>query len=104
MNLKSIRLFLLIAVKYVKRNKVWFLGGAGAFIILVLLLLQLRLFSSQNTLRLGLIGTYQEHDLPAEVTKLLSTGLVEASSEGRIKPKLVSGWEINNDATRFNLN
>lgn len=69
--------------------------------VLVVLAGKLGFFNTQNTIRIGLIGTYQEHDLPFEVTKLLSRGLVEASSDGSIKPDLVSGWETNNDATQF---
>ncbi len=59
------------------------------------------LFAGQNVLRIGLVGTYQEHDLPLEVTRFLSSGLVKANLEGRIAPALVSGWEVNNDASQF---
>ncbi len=101
MNFRSARLLFLIIFEYLKRKIIWF---AGSFILIVLLLMlqtKLNLFFPANIIRIGLIGTYQEHDLPIEVTKLLSSGLVEASSDGRIKPNLVSGWETNNDATIF---
>ncbi|MDO8577187.1 MAG: ABC transporter substrate-binding protein [Candidatus Daviesbacteria bacterium] len=101
MNLKSARLFVLIALEYLKRNLVWLAAGAGALIILVFLQVKLNLFYSPNVLRIGLIGTYQEHDLPLDITRLVSTGLVETSSDGKIKPNLVTGWEVNNDATQF---
>lgn len=58
-------------------------------------------FASSNIFREGLIGTYQEHDLPLEFTRLVSQPLIEMDKGGRVKPKLVSGWEINNDATNF---
>ncbi len=48
-----------------------------------------------------MIGTYQEHDIPNVVTRLLSDPLVEVDSKGNIKPKLAKGWEVNNDATVF---
>lgn len=101
MNFKSARLFLLIATLYVKRNKVWFGTGAATLIVLVFLLTKLSFLYSHSALRIGAIGTYQEHDLPEEVTSLISTALVKAGENGKILPNLVSGWEINNNATSF---
>lgn len=83
------------------RNKAWAIGGAALFIFLIAVLVKFNPFYVPNTIRIGLIGTYQEHDLPQEVTKLLSSPLLEASSDGKIKPNLVTGWEVNNDATEF---
>lgn len=51
--------------------------------------------------RIGLIGTYQEHDIPLEVTKLISESLVTTDENGRVKPNIVTDWEINNSATEF---
>lgn len=61
---------------------------------------KLNLFYSPS-LRVGLIGTYQEHDLPLELTQLVSASLVQVASDGKIKPNLVTGWETSNDATQF---
>lgn len=97
----NMRLPSLILWEYIKRNKVWVTAGLTLLSVLVVAQFKLNLFHPQNTIRIGLIGTYQEYDLPFEVTKLISAGLVEASSDGRIKPKLVTGWETNNDATQF---
>lgn len=91
----------MIAWEYVKRNRAWVIGGAAVLIIFLTMQLKLNLINSQNSIRVGLIGTYQEHDLPIEVTRLISAGLVEALADGRIRPNLVSGWEVNNDATEF---
>lgn len=101
MNLKFLRLILLIFIEVLKRNIKW--GGAILIVLGLLIILQvkLNLFFPKNSIRIGLIGTYQEYDLPEEVTKLLSSKLVEADSDGRIKPNLVTGWEVNNDATNF---
>lgn len=101
MNFKSARLFFLIATLYVKRNKVWFGTGAATLIVFVLLLTKLSFLYSHSSLRIGAIGTYQEHDLPEEVTSLISTALVKAGENGKILPNLVSGWEVNNNATSF---
>lgn len=101
MNFRSARLLFLIIFEYLKRKIIWFAGSLILIVLLLVLQTRLSFFSPANIIRIGLIGTYQEHDLPIEVTKLLSSGLVEASSDGRIKPNLVSGWETNNDATIF---
>ncbi|MBI2337749.1 ABC transporter substrate-binding protein [Candidatus Daviesbacteria bacterium] len=101
MNLKSLRLYLLIILEYLKRKKWLIIGGILGIIVIVAIQLKFNLLNSEEVLRVGLIGTYQEHDLPEELTKLISAPLVEASSDGRIKPKLVKGWEVNNDATQF---
>lgn len=91
MNLKPIRLSALIAWYYLKRNKGKILGFTFVAIILIAIQLRFHFFSSPASIRIGLIGTYQEHDLPEELTKLISNGL----------PDLVTGWEVNNDATEF---
>ncbi|MDP3758105.1 MAG: ABC transporter substrate-binding protein, partial [Candidatus Daviesbacteria bacterium] len=101
MNLRSLRLFALIVWEYLKRNLIWVAGGVAVVIILAVLQVKLNLFYSPNLIRIGLIGTYQEHDLPRDITGLASAGLVKADESGRIKPNLVSGWEVNNDATEF---
>lgn len=92
---------MLIAWHYLIRN--FKLIGAGLLLVLVLIVVQVKfhLFYKPNTLRIGLIGTYQQHDLPYELTSLFSSGLTRADKDGRIKPDLVSGWEVNNDATQF---
>lgn len=100
MNLKSAKLFFLILVEYFKRNKV-LVTVISIFILLAILWVKFNIANAKDTIRIGLIGTYQEHDLPDEVTKLLSVGLVEADEDGRIKPKLTTGWDVNNDATLF---
>lgn len=91
----------LILREHLKRN--WLLAVLILFFLLALFFLQLKfnLFFRNNVLRLGLVGTYQEHDLPDEVVKLTSRGLVAAGEDSRIKPDLVKGWEVNNDATIF---
>ncbi|MBU1000831.1 ABC transporter substrate-binding protein [Patescibacteria group bacterium] len=101
MNFRPVRLFLLITWEYLKRNVTLVIGSVLIIILLVIFQTKLKFFQSSDTIRVGLIGTYQEHDLPIEVTKLLSSGLIEASSDGKIKPNLVKGWETNNDATQF---
>lgn len=96
-----LKLALLICLQILKRNKFWVLGVVVVLIILALIQAKFNFLYSKNTVRLGLIGTYQTHDLPLEVTTLISEGLVTTEADGRIKPNLVTGWEVNNDATNF---
>lgn len=48
----------------------------------------------------GFVGTFQEHDLPPEVTRLASKGLVDIDETGRVIPSL-AGWEVNKEATEY---
>ena len=100
-NFSNLRLWLLIFIAFVKRN---YLGLIVALIVTSLITIaqfRYNLFYNPNTITLGFIGTYQEHDLPTEVTKLISQSLLEQGEQGKIKSKLVSGWQTNNDATQF---
>lgn len=95
------KIFFLICLELIKRQKLYFLTGAVIVACLIFAQLKFNLFYSRNSIRIGLVGTYQEHDLPQEVTKLLSSPLVLPDKSNRIKPNLVTGWETNNDATEF---
>lgn len=95
-----IRLWLLILLKTVSRYRVAFFLGLLGLTIISFAQIKYRLYNT-NSITIGLVGTFQEHDLPEEVTGLLSRGLVKEDSSGRITGKLVSGWETNNDATQF---
>lgn len=101
MDPKQFKLLFLIVLKYLRRNIKW--GAVGFLFLLLLFFLQLKfnLFFRANSISLGFIGTYQEHDLPLEVVKLASEGLVKIDENGRAGPNLVSGWDTNNDATEF---
>lgn len=98
---KNFKLAVLIAVEILKRNKLSLTVGFIATLLIIFAQIKFKLFYSTNTLTLGFIGTYQEHDLPTEVTKLISQSLVEPDKDGHIKGNLFSGWETNNDATTF---
>lgn len=101
LNPKSLRLYWLILLVFFKRNKIW-LGVLFISAFLVIFgQMKFQLFYNSNQLSLGFIGTYQEHDLPEEVTKLISDSLVEVDDKGKVSPKLAAGWETNNDATSF---
>lgn len=101
MNFRKIRLAVLIAWHYLKRNRELILGVSLLVIILIIIQSRFHFFSSPNAIRIGLVGTYQEHDLPKELTELTSVGLVKVDQDGRIKQNLVDEWEVNDDATEF---
>lgn len=47
----------------------------------------------------GVIGTYQEGNLPEVVTNLFSQSLVKIDKNGLPRPNLVSGWEVKGEKT-----
>lgn len=98
----SVRITYLILLEYTKRH--WNLFLASFVIILLTAFLQLRfgvLDFNLNTVSEGFVGTFQEHDLPTEVTRLVSSGLVETDPSGRMTPKIADSWEVNKDATVY---
>lgn len=101
LNGRGIKLVFLIALEFFKRKKEIFILGAILIVTVLFLQFKFQFFSSDDNIRIGLVGTYQEHDLPPEVTKLISAALVVTDSASRIKPNLVTGWDTNNDATEF---
>ncbi len=100
-NFRSFRLSFLIAAGILQRNKFKVIFLIVLLITTAIAQVKFLFFYNPNELKLGFIGTYQEYDLPLEVTRLISQGLVTEDSNGRIKANLVSGWEVGNDATSF---
>lgn len=101
LSLKLVKLWILICRKYLRRYlKVVFLLS-GLLVSFLFLQFKFHLFADTNSIRIGMIGTYQEHDIPLEVLHLVSKSLVEDLEDGKSKPVMVSGWEVNNDATTF---
>lgn len=96
---RQINLGILIAAKYLGRG--WKRLSLLTLILLILSLLLLKLGFKPEPFSEGVIGTYLENDLPEPVTRLLSESLVEPDTNGRMKAKLASGWEVNSDATVF---
>lgn len=97
---KSIRLYYLIGAQFSKRHKWIFLGSLIIVVLLILTQLKYNLYINPNSLSEGLVGTYQQYDLPLEITNLLSKGLVVVDENNKMVPGLAT-WETNNDATNF---
>lgn len=95
------RVILLIFLSYIERYKRAALLLLLTGLILIFLQIKFGLFSQDNSLRIGMVGTYQEHDLPQEVARLISKPLVSTLLDGSMEPELIEGWDINHDATEF---
>ncbi len=52
-------------------------------------------------LTLGVIGPYSYASFPGPVANLISKPLVILDKDGRPKPELSSGWQVNNDSTLY---
>lgn len=98
---KNLKLLVLILLQFLKRYRAAFF--LALFVLLVVLFIQFKfkLLTNSASISLGLVGTYQEHDLPVEVLKLVSQPLVKTDDQIKIIGNLVSGWDVNNDATQF---
>ena len=103
MTLVKFRLLFLIAIKYVSRKWRVILAGSAIIALSIFLFYRFRPFQSA-TLTEGIIGTYQEHDLPEPFTRLISSGLTKTDDKGRVAADLAAGWEVNSDATDFKFN
>lgn len=95
------KFFFLVTLEVLRRNRLWLIAAIPIFLIAIFAQVKFSFFYNPNLISLGFIGTYQEYDLPSEVTRLLSQGLVKEDANGHVKGNLVSGWETNNDATIF---
>lgn len=100
-NFRTVKVASLIGFEVIKRNVIWFWLGLLLIAVLFFLQSKFNLFYPANIIRAGFIGTYQEHDIPQELTRLISKSLVEKDEKGQIKPVMVSGWDVNGDATVF---
>lgn len=100
-NFRNLKLLFLVLTEVSKRNKKVLAVGFGLLFLSIFAQYKFSTFYNPNTISLGFIGTYQEHDLPKEVTQLLSQDFVKDGEKGRIFGELVKGWDINNDATVF---
>lgn len=100
-NFRNIKLYLLVLVELFKRNKIKIVLSLVFLIAIIFGQINFKLFYDSRIINLGFVGTYQEHDLPKEVLRLLSTSLTQVGLDGRINGNLAKGWETNNDATVF---
>ncbi|MDP3733390.1 MAG: ABC transporter substrate-binding protein, partial [Candidatus Daviesbacteria bacterium] len=90
-NFKAFKILALISAHLFARWWKWIIIPFLFILLLGLMQAKFNFFPGSNVLRIGMVGTYQEHDMPVEVTSFLSVGFME----------LVSSREVNNDGTIF---
>jgi len=72
LNFKNLKLGFLIFIEVIKRNKISLALSLVATALIFFAQYKFKLFYDPNSISIGLIGTYQEYDLPLEVTRLIS--------------------------------
>lgn len=99
--LNNFKISFLVAITLMRRN------SGRVFLLLLSLLAVIFLQVKFNFINLGpnivtegFVGTFQEHDLPPEVTRLASQGLVDIDEAGRVIPSLAE-FEVNKEATQY---
>lgn len=98
---KYLKIPSLILFKLLFRNSKFILIGIFLIGALSLSLLKFGpMIMERDHLTEGMIGTYQRHDLPEAVTKLLSRSLVNFNKEGRIVSDLAE-YSANKELTEF---
>lgn len=97
----KLRLYFLVCLEYFKRNWQAVILIAASIAAITFFAFKFNIISTSAAFSEGFIGTYQQHDLPIEVTRLISSGLVEASKDGKVVPKLAESWQTNENATVF---
>lgn len=60
-----------------------------------------QIYPRQKSISEGIIGVYTHNNLPLSVTALISQPLVSLDKDGKSKPQVTSGWQVNNDATLY---
>lgn len=100
-NVQNLRIGFLVSWHFIKRNTFWIIIAFFVTAFLVLAQIKYGIFYSNSVLTEGFVGTFQEHDLPVEVLRLVSRSLVISDNEGRIVPDIVNGWEVSKDGTIY---
>lgn len=91
------------------QNKILFIKNKRKYLLILTLIVVVSLgvlkFSPKllftKTLSQGLVGLFNQQDLPAHVTNLISEPLVRLDRSGLPQPILVQSWQVNNDATVY---
>ena len=68
-NFRILKIWFLILIEIIKRNFVGIIIGIISILLIIFAQAKFQAFYNPNTITLGFIGTYQEHDLPQEVTR-----------------------------------
>lgn len=62
-----------------------------------------RLVLAKSQRRIGLVGRFDDTQLPAEISRLVTRGLVGLSSDGTAQPAAARSWEVSQDGKVYKL-
>lgn len=106
--MKKIRFFLLITRVFLKRYYSQIFLSRRAILVtsfitaVIFFILNFKLFFvSPGVVSEGMVGIYSQHNLPSQVTNLISEPLIFIDKNGRPQPNLLVGWQTNNDASIY---
>src|SRR5689334_14986035 len=98
---RRLKLWSLIFIHSVLRLNKKLLFGIILLLAIILVFSRTSLLDiASNHVSEGMIGTYQTHDLPDGLMRLISKSLVNLDKSGNLVPGL-STWEVNSDGTVF---
>lgn len=89
-------------VKFLKGKRILLVGLIVSVLIITVWQLWPKYYLG-NALSEGLIGVYSQSTLPITVTHLLSEPLVKLDAVGKPQANLVSGWQVNSNATVYSF-
>lgn len=98
--MKNIRFLSFYILKIFDRYTKVIIPGLGLLLLAIIIMLSGRVKLS-NSISEGMVGTFTQEDLPKQVTSLISAPLISLDSSGLPKPNLVTGWDVNSDATMY---
>lgn len=101
--MRKIKLLIIYLTALAKRRFKLVLLILSPLIVFGVLYLNFRETFIRDRLVEGVVGTYQQQDLPEVVTNLLSKGLIKVDKSGLPQPNLVSGWEVLDSGKAYKL-
>lgn len=100
---KKLKLSLLIAIAFLKREKkiVFFSSVAGIALFFLVIKVFPYLPRTKMTQKIGMVGNYNFNDLPLSILTLASISLVKIDEDGTFLPSLASKWEVSEDGKTY---
>lgn len=106
-NKKSIRYFYWLLREFANKNIkliiVSFLTTIVILISFVSLAPYIKNFAIIDKQIIGLIGSYNEENLPEEIKKKISNGFVNVNEKGEYKAVIASSWEVKDNGANYKI-
>lgn len=93
-----------IAALAQRHRKLIIFGFIGGLIIFIALLQIIPLISAQmqkEYVVTGVVGTYTPSNLPKNIQELISMGLTQIDTDGKVLPALASEWSVSEDGKTY---